>query len=133
MDLEIPPHRAGHEVVIAFWVGDCVGSYSIDDLAVNQVAQFLPPPPPPPHGRIAHPPPPPGVVALLGFEGTDDGVTTSVTHTNGTWDVSVPDERAAHNGNQVPFLDDHAHTHSLPYVTLPSLFISHGRGRRSFF
>ena len=61
------------------------------------VAQFLPPPPPPPRSN-AHAPPPPGVVALLGFEGTDDGVTSQRAANNGSWMVSVPDARAAHSG-----------------------------------
>ena len=64
---------------------------------VDIVRQFEPPPPPPP--RHAHnSPPPPGVVALLGFEGTDDGVTSQRAANNGTWTVSVPDARAAHTG-----------------------------------
>ena len=45
-------------------------------------------------------PPPPGVVALLDFEGTDNGVTHQQSASNGTWLVSCPDPRAAHGGAQ---------------------------------
>jgi hypothetical protein len=40
------------------------------------------------------------VVALLGFEGTDDGVSAQKSANNGTWLVSCPDTRAAHTGAQ---------------------------------
>ena len=78
-------------------MGESAGSYSFDDLEVDIVHQFLPPPPPPPFTAAAAPPPP-GVVALLGFEGTDDGVTAQKNANNGSWSVSVPDPRAAHTG-----------------------------------
>ena len=66
---------------------------------VNIVHQFMPPPPPPPM-HIRHAPPPPGVVASLGFEGSDEGVTSQRMANNGTWMVSVPDPRAARMGGQ---------------------------------
>jgi len=101
VDLSIPSYRKEHSVVIAFWVGEFVGSYSIDDLEVQIVNPFKPPPPPPPSlHKVAMAPPPPGVVALLGFEGTDDGVIHQQTANNGTWVVSIPDARAAHTGAQ---------------------------------
>jgi hypothetical protein len=58
------------------------------------------PPPPPPPMHIRHAPPPPGVVASLGFEGSDEGVTSQRMANNGTWMVSVPDPKAAHSGGQ---------------------------------
>ena len=97
-DLSVPAFRRGHAMVINFWVGQFAGSYSFDEMAVHAVAQFSPPPPPPPLPSWAVSPPPPGVVALLGFESTDDGVTSQQSATNGTWHVSVPDPRAAHAG-----------------------------------
>lgn len=99
-DLSIPAFRRGHAIVINFWVGQYAGTYSFDDMEVNAVPQFLPPPPPPPIEAWAISPPPPGVVALLGFEGSDDGVTQQQSANNGTWRVSVPDARAAHSGSQ---------------------------------
>jgi len=99
-DLSIPLFRHGHAVVINFWVGEFAGTYSFDEMEVNVVRQFMPPPPPPPLDARAVSPPPPGVVALLGFEGTDDGVTSQSTATNGSWVVSNPDARAAHAGGQ---------------------------------
>ena len=60
--------------------------YALDDFQVDIVAQFLPPPPPPPRSN-AHAPPPPGVVALLGFEGTDDGVTSQRAANNGLFNT----------------------------------------------
>ena len=99
-DLSIPSYRRGHGIVINFWVGQNDGSYYFDDMEVHAVTQFSPPPPPPPVEAWAISPPPPGVVALLGFEGTDDGVTSQQSATNGTWHVSNPDPRVAHTGAQ---------------------------------
>ena len=96
VDLAIPRYRHGHAVVITFWVGESMGSYSFDDLRVDIVPNFSPPPPSR-HG-LANSPPPPGVAALLGFEGTDDGVTSTHLVNNGSWTVSVPDPRSAHTG-----------------------------------
>jgi hypothetical protein len=84
-------------VIISFWLGEYSGSYALDDFQVDIVAQFVPPPPPPPH-HVRLPPPPPGVVALLSFEDTDDGVSSQTIANNGTWAVAVPDARAAHSG-----------------------------------
>jgi endo-1,4-beta-xylanase len=97
-DLSIPSFRRGHAMVINLWVGTTAGTYSFDDMQVDAVHQFLPPPPPPPIEAWRVSPPPPGTVALLGFEGTDDGVTSQQTARNGSWHVSVPDPRAAHTG-----------------------------------
>ena len=85
-------------MVINLWVGAKAGTYSFDDLQVDAVAQFSPPPPPPPLEAWRVSPPPPGTVALLSFEGTDDGVTSQQGARNGSWHVSVPDPRAAHSG-----------------------------------
>eukprot|EP00966_Prymnesium_polylepis_P115221 2663571-Prymnesium_polylepis.1 len=46
--------------------------------------------------HIRRAPPPPGVVAVLSFEGSDEGVTSQRMANNGTWMVSVPDARAGH-------------------------------------
>ena len=97
VDISVPRYRAGHTIIVSFWVGEFVASYAVDDFEVQIVAQFLPPPPPPPHMGFASPPPP-GVVALLSFEGTDDGVTSQRAANNGSWIVSCPDARAAHSG-----------------------------------
>ena len=101
VDLSIPAYRRGHSIVVAFWFGEAQGAYAVDDLEVRMVKGFVPPPPPPPLGHAAHgAPPPPGVVALLGFEGTADGVASQELARNGSWLVSVPDSRAAHSGTQ---------------------------------
>tara|TARA_B110001452_G_scaffold139621_1_gene116042 strand:+ start:255 stop:3833 length:3579 start_codon:yes stop_codon:yes gene_type:complete len=101
VDLSIPRYRFGHAIVVSFWVGEAVGSFAFDDLEVTIVPLFSPPPPPPPLLLGIHAsPPPPGVVALLGFEGGDDGVSSQRTANNGSWTVSVPDPRAAHTGGQ---------------------------------
>ena len=97
VDISVPKYRQGHAIIISFWVGEYAGSYALDDFQVDIVAPFLPPPPPPPRSNHGAPPPP-GVVALLGFEGTDDGVTSQRAANNGSWVVSVPDARAAHSG-----------------------------------
>jgi len=97
VDLTIPSYRKGHSIIICFWLGEFQGSYALDDFQVDIVRQFDPPPPPPPR-HTAFAPPPPGVVALLGFEGTDDGVTSQRAANNGSWTVSVPDARSAHSG-----------------------------------
>jgi len=97
VDISVPKYRQGHTIIISFWVGEYAGSYALDDFQVDIVAAFLPPPPPPPRSSHAAPPPP-GVVALLGFEGTDDGVTSQRAANNGSWVVSFPDARAAHSG-----------------------------------
>ena len=89
--------REGHKLIICFWLGEYTGSYALDDFQVDIVRQFDPPPPPPPTHRLMAPPPP-GVVALLGFEGTDDGVTSQRAANNGSWSVTLPDSRAAHTG-----------------------------------
>ena len=62
------------------------------------MSKFAPPPPAQGAANRLPPPPPPGVVALLGFEGTDDGVTSKNIANNGSWTVSVPDPRSAHTG-----------------------------------
>ena len=98
VDLSIPTYRQGHAVVVTFWVGESTGSYSFDDLQVDIVSGFAPPPPDTNAAYRSPPPPPPGVVALLGFEGTDDGVTSKRLANNGSWTVSVPDPRSAHTG-----------------------------------
>ena len=77
-------------------MGESIGSYSFDDLRVDIVSNFSPPPPS--RHSLANSPPPPGVVALLGFEGTDDGVTSKHLVNNGSWTVSIPDPRSAHTG-----------------------------------
>eukprot|EP00322_Chrysochromulina_rotalis_P026947 CAMPEP_0115855900 /NCGR_PEP_ID=MMETSP0287-20121206/14778_1 /TAXON_ID=412157 /ORGANISM="Chrysochromulina rotalis, Strain UIO044" /LENGTH=1202 /DNA_ID=CAMNT_0003310063 /DNA_START=9 /DNA_END=3617 /DNA_ORIENTATION=+ len=100
VDVAIPPFRHGHALVINFWVGEYAASYSFDDMEVNEVPMFSPPPPPPPMESWRISPPPPGVVALLGFEGTDDGVTSQHLANNGSWVVSCPDVRGAHAGSQ---------------------------------
>jgi hypothetical protein len=97
VDISLPLYRKGHKLIICFWLGEYVGSYALDDFQVDIVRQFDPPPPPPPTHRL-NAPPPPGVVALLGFEGTDDGVTSQRAANNGSWSVTVPDARAAHTG-----------------------------------
>ena len=97
VDISVPKYREGHTIIISFWVGEFAGTYALDDFQVDVVASFLPPPPPPPRSSHAAPPPP-GVVALLSFEGTDDGVTSQRAANNGSWVVSVPDARAAHSG-----------------------------------
>ena len=83
---------------IVFWMGESAGAFAFDDLEVIVVGAFKPPPPPPPYASPRAAPPPPGVVALLSFEGTDDGVTSQKTASNGSWVVSIPDARAAHTG-----------------------------------
>jgi hypothetical protein len=98
VDVAIPPFRHDHKFVINFWVGQKVGTYCFDDLEVHAVHQFSPPPPPPPIEGWRVSPPPPGVVALWGFEDSDDGVTYQQTAHNGSWAVGVPDVRAAHSG-----------------------------------
>lgn len=104
-DLTIPSFRRGHAIVINYWIGQFEATYSFDDMQVNAVAAFLPPPPPPPTEAWMVSPPPPGVVALLGFEGTDDGVTSQQGATNGTWHVRIPDPRAAHTGSQGMYVE----------------------------
>ena len=105
VDFAVPPFRHGHGFVINFWVGEHAGTYSFDDMEVNTVPMFSPPPPPPPLQAWQVSPPPPGVVALLGFEGTDDGVTSEQSATNGTWSVSCPDSRGAHAGAQGLYIE----------------------------
>lgn len=101
VDLALPPHRAGHRVVVAFWVGEARGTYCVDDVEVTMTLPFEPPPPSPPGSRrppSPAPSPAPGVLQLLLFEAGDEDVSSETLAPNGTWAVSIPDARAAHEG-----------------------------------
>lgn len=50
-------------------------------------------------------PPPPGVLTVLNFEGSDEGVTSQRMANNGTWMVSVPDARAGHRSGMGLFVE----------------------------
>ena len=94
VNLVVPYTLRGHNVVTNFMLGSQTGTYYFDDFEVTN-RQFVSPPPSPP---LPPPSPPPNVLLMLGLEDYVKGTVNPQAWPEGTMEVVVQSQAAAHSG-----------------------------------